>query len=346
MDSLAARADPSPAGAPDRERLLLAMAELCASSRKVREPGVRERIGALFVQVLTGAEPEARRRFAERHAGADWTARALEAHLADDEPAVAQPVIAHGRALTEADLETVLARGSAEHRAAVARRPRLSPRLAEAVVDTHEPLALAALAGNAATDLPIPVLRRLLEHSRRIVALRAPLAWRADLPVDFARRLHSWVGEELRADLSARYDFDASAPAPVAEPASDEPREAERRLVQKLEASGQLKPGYLLRTLREGRLSLFETALSALGGFQQAEVSRALQCHRPELLAFACAAVGIDRSVFPTVLELVQSLNGGLPAALGPAPTGFEGVAMVGDPNAAAQAFRDGVALL
>jgi hypothetical protein len=31
------------------------------------------------------------------------------------------------------------------------------------------------------------------------------------------------------------------------------------------------------------------------------------QPNRPELLALACSAVGIDRSVFPTILEMCAS---------------------------------------
>ena len=34
---------------------------------------------------------------------------------------------------------------------------------------------------------------------------------------------------------------------------------------------------------------------------------------RPELVALACAAVGVDRSVFPTILEMVRQCNDGLP---------------------------------
>jgi uncharacterized protein (DUF2336 family) len=88
----------------------------------------------------------------------------------------------------------------------------------------------------------------------------------------------------------------------------------ERRLIDKLHEAGQLRPGYLLRALRERKLSLFEAALARLGGFEVEHVHRAIcSSDRPELLALACAAVGIDRSVFPTILQLVRAINGGRP---------------------------------
>src|SRR5207247_6482663 len=97
--------------------------------------------------------------------------------------------------------------------------------------------------------------------------------------------------------------------------ARDSEREMmERRLIDKLHAAGQLRPGYLVRALREGRLNLFTAALAMLGRFEADHIRRAIDSDQPELLALACAAVGIDRSVFPTILEMVRQLNGGRPS--------------------------------
>ncbi|MGC4107188.1 MAG: hypothetical protein QM753_12750 [Thermomicrobiales bacterium] len=54
--------------------------------------------------------------------------------------------------------------------------------------------------------------------------------------------------------------------------------------------------------------------MATLGRFEPSQVQRAINSDRPELLALACAAVGIDRSVFPTILTLVRELNGGRPS--------------------------------
>ena len=80
-----------------------------------------------------------------------------------------------------------------------------------------------------------------------------------------------------------------------------------------MRSAGQLRPGYLIRALREGRLGLFAGALAILGRFDAAHVRATLDSDRPELLALACAAVGIDRSVFPDILEMTRTLNDGRP---------------------------------
>jgi uncharacterized protein (DUF2336 family) len=87
----------------------------------------------------------------------------------------------------------------------------------------------------------------------------------------------------------------------------------EQRLIEKLDGAGQLKPGYLMRALREHKLSLFEAGLSRLAGLPLQDLRAAIACDRPDVLAMACVAAHIDRSVFRTILARVRELSGGRP---------------------------------
>ena len=123
--------------------------------------------------------------------------------------------------------------------------------------------------------------------------------------------MYQWVGTALRQSIVARFNVDEQAlgaavhevvdgivrPTPPAKAAVDqgERDEMERRLIDKLQAAGQLRAGLLIRAVREKRLSLFTHGLSALGGFSDEQVRRALSASSPEALYYACAAVGIDR---------------------------------------------------
>jgi uncharacterized protein (DUF2336 family) len=173
---------------------------------------------------------------------------------------------------------------------------------------------------------------------------------------ELAQRLYLWVGEALRGAIVARFDVDAVAldiaiAASLAEtpnpPKRNGPTIAELKLVTKLHGAGQLKPSYLLRALKDHQLGLFEAALAKLGGFRIEDVRRAVTSpSRPELLALACAAVSIDRSVFPTILEMVRQANDGLPGG------GAEGARRAASafgpfsPDMAASAFRQAVAVV
>ena len=240
----------------------------------------------------------------------------------------------------------------------MARRPGVGPRVVEAILDRGEPSVLAALAGNTETDLSDEALRRLVFASRRITALRSPLVRHPQLTRPLALQMYSWIGEALRSALADRFEVDPeelcqavgdavatahAGPAHRPAPAGAEQDEMERRLVAKLEAAGELRPGYLVRALKEGKLSLFQTAMAALGRFPVGEVRRACNAPDPELIALACAAVGIDRVVFPSLLVLMRELNVGRPGG-GPEAGKRAASALLRDPANAARAFRDLVA--
>jgi hypothetical protein len=209
-----------------------------------------------------------------------------------------------------------------------------------------------ALTTNRTAEISGEGIRRLVEHSRRIAALRGPLIRHPLLTETLAEQLYQWVGTALRQSIAARFTIDEAALAAavddavgdVMRPARPEPDpedqrdrdEMERRLVDKLQSAGQLRAGLLIRAVREKRLSLFIHGLSALGGFALGQVRAALSAPTPEALYYACAAVGIDRAVFPTLLVEVRKLNDSLPGDQGE-PVWLRGALSQGS---AARAFK------
>ncbi len=309
-----------PAG---RAGLIDAVLDLCARAPLDRTPAADQALTNALLPLVQAAQREVRQRLAERLAVADWAPRGVVLALALDEIDIARPVIGASPRLDDAALLHVLDVGDTPHRVAVARRPGLSAPVGERAAADSEPAVLAALAGNDTTRLSAAALGLLVEGARRLAALRAPLARRQDLGADLALKLYGLVGEGLRAEIAARFALPPAALAQAVNAAvagagaaeSDPDREEmERRLVEKLQAAGQLRPGYLLRSLREGRLSLFEAALASLAALPREAVRDAVRGPGPERLALACVAAGLDRSVFPTVLALVRDQANGAPA--------------------------------
>lgn len=318
--------------ASDRERLLMAVVDLCEgveSSNPDEIAAVQSPLGDLFISLVVEAEREVRMRLADRIATARWAPSALVNVLALDEIEIARPVIAASPLLRDDDLIKLLVEATLDHQLEVARRAGIAAPVVDAIVEAGDPMVLTALAANATAEISPEAMRRLVEESRRAPTLRSPLARHPRLTTDLAERLYAWVGDSLKAAIAHRFSIDAAAlDRAVAETLRDihaahaapalaavEDREAmERRLVDKLHDAGQLRSGYLLRALREHKLSLFEAALAKLGGLSAADVRASVDGDRPELLALTCLCAGIDRSVFPTVLDLVRQLNGGRPA--------------------------------
>ena len=80
--------------------------------------------------------------------------------------------------------------------------------------------------------------------------------------------------------------------------------------------------------------------MDTLGRFEPDHVRRTLDSDRPELLALACAAVGIDRSVFPTILDLIRAQNQGRPGGGDESARRAVGAFAPVPPKVAAAAFR------
>jgi uncharacterized protein (DUF2336 family) len=348
----------------DRERLLTGIIDLCEAGRAKGEPthpDVQALLNSIFMTLVVEAERDIRHRLSERLADADWAPSALINIMALDEIEIARPIIARSPVLNDHDLVRLLVQATLEHQIEIARRPRLSPPVIDAIIERDEPAVLTALAANETAEISDQAMRRLVDRSRDVVALRSPLARHPRMSSDLAEQLYVLVGHALREALATRFNLDTARMQGALDEAlraahrgeseveigpveQDEDREdMERSLIEKLDSAGQLRPGYLLRVLREGRLQLFIMALARLGDFEPPQIRRAIDSAKPELLALACSAVGIDRSVFPTILEHVRQLNGGRPGG------GDEGLRRASSafgpftPDIAGMAFRQAV---
>lgn len=314
-----------------RNRLLLGVIALCDACPPSGE--LSPVLGEIFLTLARQAEREVRKVLSENLARAEWAPAALVNVLALDEFEIARPILASSPVLQDDDLLRVLIEASLEHQIAVARRPGISGRVADAVIDRAEPAVLMALTTNRTAEISAEGVRRLVEHSRRIAALRGPLTRHPLLTEALAEQMYHWVGTALRQSISARFSVNDQALGAavydaverVLRPVSPDPVEVdqpdrdemERRLVDKLQSAGQLRPGLLIRAVREKRLSLFAHSLAALSGFSVSQVRMALSAATPEALYYSCAAVGIDRAVFPTLLAELRKLNESLPGDRG-----------------------------
>ncbi len=320
---------------PDRQRLLLGVAALCDAAPPAPGDPSHQVLGEIFLLLAEQAERDIRRTLAECLADAVWAPVALINMLALDEIEIAGPIIARSPVLDEPALLRVLVEATLEHQISVARRPKLSEAVCDAAIDQGQIAVLAALALNPTAQVSAEGMDRLVEAARHVAALRPAMVRHPRLNAQLAKRLYGFVGQALRQSISERFQLEddvieaavdqavrqacaraheAPAGSSVTPPLTDAERAAtEARLVAKLKASGQLRPGYLIRAVREERLSLFVQALAALGEFSTEQVRRALQSDSANPLMLACASVGIDRAVFPALLAEVRRLNGGRP---------------------------------
>ena len=315
----------------DRERLLRGITALCDATPP--GAGVSPVLTEIFMILAGQAERDIRKVLSQCLAGAEWAPPALINILALDEIEIARPVIARSPILKDQDLIRVLVEATIEHQIEIARRPNLSGAVSDVIIDRGEPSCVTALASNRTAEISEAGLRRLVEQSRRIAALRAPLTRHPRLSQSLAMQLQTFVGQALKDAIGERFRVDqntlsevidtavaqtlAITPIETALSERDQRDESERRLVAKLQAAGQLRAGFLIRAIREKRLSLFEHGLATLAGFPVVQVRRAIVRQNSEALFYACAAVGIDKAVFPAIVDEIRKLSDGWPGDVG-----------------------------
>jgi uncharacterized protein (DUF2336 family) len=342
----------SPAPA-DRDRLMLALVNLCERNQG-GGPETQALVRDVFLSLVDRVERDIRLRLVEKLAHAAWAPRELVLALAHQDIDIAAPLIAASPVLQDHDLVRLMVETAVEHQVEIARRPNLGAPVVQAILDQASPDVLTALAGNASADIGPFAMERLVSLSQTLAGLRAPLARHPRLSLDLGAMLYAWVGETLRRTLAERFAvdgaaFDSAVAAVVSEARgapgdgvsleADERAAMDRRVVEKLKAGGQLRPGLLLRALRDGKLTLFTIALAELGGFTTDEVRTAMDADTPELLFLACSAVGVDKGALPSILALLKPLNRGLPGAeLGRGR--LDSLITLLDRDSAARAFR------
>lgn len=304
-----------------REEIFLAVASLYRVQGTHLTARERELMRDILERLAENVEMTIRIALAERLADDITAPHDLILLLADDRIEVARPLILRSALLSDADMLNLIAEASVAHHEAVAQRPNIGERVTEALSRSEHESVLIALVKNATARIASHTYETLVEKSRKFAGMQEPLVLRSDLPPVLATRMVSWVSDALKAHIARNFEV---SPAKVADALEDvdtainnapppprvTPSEGAQKLIEKLSSAGQLKAGFLLRVLHQGQADLFDLAFARLLGMELGAARKALYDGGPNSVALACRAVGIDRSVFPTVFNLSRAARG------------------------------------
>ncbi|MEQ9643038.1 MAG: DUF2336 domain-containing protein [Alphaproteobacteria bacterium] len=276
-----------------------------------------------ILQRLTGeVERAVRSALARRVAENERVPPELLTLLANDEIEVAYPILAQSALLRDPDLIEIIRHRSMQHQLAVSVRRGLSEKVSSALVESGNEDVIVSLLNNPSARLGDDVMQHLVEESRRVDRFQRPLVGRDDLPEALAKKMCAWVSAALRQHIVQHYEIDVGAlddqlsglvsdGAAMAEP-TEAALSAAQRLVDKLHVAGELTPRFVIKSLSQGQITLFELALAKLTGIPTVLVRRIAYEPGGEGLAVACCAIGIDRAAFVSVYRLTRkALNNG-----------------------------------
>ena len=217
-------------------------------------------------------------------------------HLARDvELVVAGPVLEFSPVLTDEDLLEIIA-GDPVHGslAAISRRPGVAEPVADALSDTGDAEAIAALLANPSAQIREETLDSIIDRAVDVDSWHQPLVNRPKLPARVARRLARFVARSLLETLTERKDLDSETALAVAaevrkrldeehaaEPAAESvakldgesPLDAARRLLKE----GKLNQASVAQTLESGERDMTMAVLAVLAGLPMKVIEKTVE---------------------------------------------------------------------
>jgi len=194
--------------------------------------------------------------------------------LANDVDSVALPMIKCSEVLTDDDLLKIVANCGATKQIAVAQRPTVSERVADALIDTGNEKAVARLVANEGANLTEAALGRVMTDYENSTDVSDSLARRANLPAAISEQLVGAISEKLQDYLVAKHDLSPDLATDLILQARERATmslveygssDADlQNLVDQLYKKGRLTTSLILRALCVGDIGFFERALARL----------------------------------------------------------------------------------
>ncbi|MDH3235605.1 MAG: DUF2336 domain-containing protein [Alphaproteobacteria bacterium] len=282
-----------------------------------RDGGLSDRESALISEILCklldDVEASVRQTLAERLSDRGDAPRELIVQLANDEIAVARPLLIDSPLLDEPDLIEIVRHRSREHQLAVAVRSGIGATVSDALIATGDGGVIKSLLENESATISQLAFEYLVEQARRTDEFHEPLIDHRALPTDLASKVYWWVSANLRDRIVGKFELDPMALDETLQLAvRDMIAEADdqagagkaNELVEHLSRSNALDSKLLIQVLREGEIPLFEAMYAKITGLPDATIKTLLYEPGGEQLAVASKAARISKPDFASIFLL------------------------------------------
>lgn len=298
----------------DRARAANALARAFLHSRLADDERHAARIAMTYL--LDDPSPHVRLALCEGLCDSAEAPRPIILSLAQDQSDIACLPLLRSPVLTDSDLVDLAGGGTAETRAMIAARPRLSVGVSAALAEVSGADEVVILLENPSASISRRTLRRLAERHGAHDEVRRLLIDRAELPAEARQTLVARVTEALsgaglvQAVVAPRrlqrLTREAGTSATLAI-AGDATREDLPRLVDHLRGSGLLTPAFLMQGLCSGGGTLFVAAVVALSGLDEKRSRAILSGGRRQALRALLESCGLARDVAEIFVEAVMA---------------------------------------
>ena len=237
--------------------------------------------------------------------------------LARDVESISLPIIGFSPVFSDADLAEIVRLGGHARQMAVAKRPRLSNKIAAQLIEEGGEEVVVAVCANDNARMSDTVLQKVLDRFAKSEKVLTAVAYRAVLPLAVTERLIDMVGDQLRDHILTHHAISAERTLELMT------NMTERATIDLVEQAGRsadpkafaahlhgvdrLSPSLLLRALGHGHMTFFEWGVAELAGVPH---------HRTWLMIHDAGALGLkaicERAGLPS--RLLPAIRAGVDA--------------------------------
>lgn len=304
-----------------RTRLVQIVGDLFFDTDTVLRDSERSIMTDILRHLIHDVEMRVRRALAERLAGESGAPSDLVSVLANDDIEVAHAILTQSTVLQDIELIEIIQHRTLGHQLAIAMRETVSEAVSDALIETGNVDVIKTLLENESADISQTAMEYLVEQSETVGDIQTPLVNRADLGPDLAKRMYWWVSAALRKHIIDHYrieeaDLDDKIEEAIHDllggvDAGEVAPTKSQELARRLGDARAITPQFLIQTLRQGEVVLFEDLLSRLTGLRTTLIRRFIFEPGGEGLAIACRAAEIDKPDFASIFLLSRSARPG-----------------------------------
>lgn len=239
--------------------------------------------------------------------------------LANDDFDIASPILLKSDLLSDEALIEIIRHRTQAHRLAIAMRRSVSFQVSDALVATNATDVIRTLLQNHGAQISQSTMAYLVEQSRTVDEFQEPLLRRNDLESTLAKRMYAWVSAALRQFILENFhvdeiDIDLAVGKTVDSVIEDTEWQSEEdtaasNLAQELTRQNKANPNFLLQTLRQGEIPLFEAVLASMAHIKISSVRKLIYDEGAEGLVIVARSANIDRTSFTSIFLLLQRIH-------------------------------------
>lgn len=300
-----------------------AQAELSNVITELLSCGANEReaelIADILISLIRQAEKDLKMALAEKLAGIDDVPLRLALHIINEDIEVASPLLKFSNVLSDLDLMYIIKSKSADYAAAIAERKTLSPQIINTLASTRESKTVCKLLENMNIVLPPEALKICVDMAQENENIAIPLINRTDITNDIAAKLYVYAGNELKKQISSRFEI----PIDIILSTLDEvivefkevtaseftPTKSMMIAAQRHKEKGLLTVNAMLSTLKRGQIQSFIAQFAVYFDKSPSLVEELLSFPKGNGLAILCRAAEITKSDFMTIFLLTNAVR-------------------------------------